>query len=216
MLPTAVAWSIGWDRGYQEDVQCQTLSSSVLSAVGFSARSQVMLLMPSVRNFVASLNRRGSLQSITSGGFAPVNAEKPSLSETLSGTSCTTRLSPNDDFRLRSKQQSCHIWLGKFRQQRRNKMYFPHCGRTMQILDGVYTCVNGDMPLSGAMHEILTQRFPVQRPRPEAVEVGRLITRWYCPGCGIPLDAGMVCTECGKSIHDQLFRLVELHPHADG
>ncbi len=94
-------------------------------------------------------------------------------------------------------------------------MYCPHCGRPMTLIDGVFTCVPGGMPLSRAMHDTLAGRFPVQRPRPATAEVGRRLTRWYCPGCGIPLDRGMVCSACGQSIHDQLFRLVELHPHGE-
>ena len=94
-------------------------------------------------------------------------------------------------------------------------MYCPHCGRVMSLIDGVYACVNGDMPLSPVMHATLTQRFPVQRSRPTTAEVGRQFSRWYCPGCGLPLSEGMLCTACGLSIHDQVFQLVELHPHLE-
>jgi hypothetical protein len=86
----------------------------------------------------------------------------------------------------------------------------------MELLDGVFTCVAGGMPLSQRMHAVLTERFPEQRPRPAGVEVGRRTTRWFCPGCGVPLDPEIACGRCGRSIHDQLFRLVELHPHTDG
>ena len=94
-------------------------------------------------------------------------------------------------------------------------MYCPHCGREMSLLDGVFTCVAGDMPLSAHMHAVLAERFPEHRPRSAKTEIGRRIARWFCPGCGVPLGPGMVCTSCGRSIRDQLFGLVELHPHRD-
>ena len=72
-------------------------------------------------------------------------------------------------------------------------MYCPYCGREMAMIDGVFTCDAGDMPLSTAMHATLTERFPTHRPRPAGVEVGRRLTRWFCPGCGVPLDAEMTC-----------------------
>jgi hypothetical protein len=84
----------------------------------------------------------------------------------------------------------------------------------MALLDGVFTCVPGGMPLSRRMHEVLSQRFPAQRPRPAEYEVGRKLTRSYCPGCGVPLDREMQCPSCKQSIRDLLFPLVELHPHS--
>lgn len=95
-------------------------------------------------------------------------------------------------------------------------MYCPHCGREMELLDGVFTCVVGGMPLSQHMHTVLTERFPEPQPRPAGVEVGRRVARAFCPGCGVPLGPEMTCGRCGRSIRDQLFRLVELHPHAEG
>ncbi len=95
------------------------------------------------------------------------------------------------------------------------EVYCARCGRVMSLIHGVFTCVSGDMPLSPAMHATLTQRFPVQRSRPSAAEVGPQFNRWYCPGCGLPLSEGMVCTACGLSIPDQVFHLVELHPHSE-
>lgn len=95
-------------------------------------------------------------------------------------------------------------------------MYCPHCGREMRLVDGVFACDAGGMSLSPHLHGILTQRFPEQRLRPSGVEVGRRLTRWFCPGCGVPLGPGMVCGQCGQSIQDLLFQLVELHPHAEG
>jgi hypothetical protein len=95
-------------------------------------------------------------------------------------------------------------------------MYCPHCGRGMWLADGVFACDVGGMTFSRHLHGILAERFPEQRPRPFAVEVGRRLTRWFCPGCGVPLGKGMECSQCGQSIQDLLWPLVELHPHADG
>src|SRR5262249_14792657 len=37
-------------------------------------------------------------------------------------------------------------------------VYCPHCGRPMTLIDGVFTCVPGGMPLSRAMHATLAGR----------------------------------------------------------
>jgi hypothetical protein len=96
-----------------------------------------------------------------------------------------------------------------------SRVYCPHCGREMTLLDGVFTCVAGGMPLSPHMQAVLTERFPEPRPRPSGVELGRRLTRWFCPGCGLPLGPEMRCSRCGRSLRDQLFGLVELHPHGN-
>jgi hypothetical protein len=83
----------------------------------------------------------------------------------------------------------------------------------MALLDGVLTCAVGGMSFSRNMHACLAKRFPEQRLRPAGGEVGRRLARWFCPGCGVPLDREMQCKQCGRSIRDQLFHLVELHPH---
>jgi predicted RNA-binding Zn-ribbon protein involved in translation (DUF1610 family) len=95
-------------------------------------------------------------------------------------------------------------------------MYCPHCGREMQLADGVFTCDVGGMTFSQNLHDILTARFPEQRPRPVGVEVGARLLRSFCPGCGVQLEREMKCGRCGQSIQDLLWPLVELHPHADG
>jgi hypothetical protein len=93
-------------------------------------------------------------------------------------------------------------------------MYCPYCGDVMRQVESMLTCVQGDMPLSQTLQQLLTERFPIQRERSVHAEVGRRARRWFCPGCGILLGARMVCNECGQSLQDQLFTLVELHPHA--
>jgi hypothetical protein len=86
----------------------------------------------------------------------------------------------------------------------------------MRLDGGVFACDAGGMTFSQNLHDILSERFPEQRPRPSGVEVGRRLTRWFCPGCGVPLERGMVCGRCGQSLQDLIWPLVELHPHADG
>src|SRR4051794_25916047 len=71
---------------------------------------------------------------------------------------------------------------------------FPRNPKTDSPARGVFTCDAGDMPLSRDMHAILTKRLPTHRPRAAGVEVGRRLTRWFCPGCGVPLGAEMICT----------------------
>ncbi|HEY1786398.1 MAG TPA: hypothetical protein VGG30_12640 [Pirellulales bacterium] len=85
----------------------------------------------------------------------------------------------------------------------------------MSLIDGVFTRVSDDMPLSRVVHATLVERFPVPRPRPETAEVGMRRPLWYCPGCGLPLGEGMKCSVCGKSIRNLVFQRVEIHPHAD-
>jgi len=95
-------------------------------------------------------------------------------------------------------------------------MYCPHCGRVMTVVDGRLTCEAGGMPLSRNLERTLAERFPVSKPRASAiVELGKRLTRWFCPGCGVPLDGEMTCGVCGHSIRDLLFPLVVFHPHSD-
>ncbi len=94
-------------------------------------------------------------------------------------------------------------------------MFCPFCGREMSLADGVFACIPGDMMFSPAMHQTMRERFPVDSPRREAVQIGRQFARWFCPGCGVPLDAKQHCVKCGQSIRDLLGQLVELHPHGD-
>ena len=95
-------------------------------------------------------------------------------------------------------------------------MYCPHCGREMRLIDGVFACNAGGMMLSQNLHRILIERFLEHRSCPFGVEVGKQLCRWFCPGCGVPLQRGMICGQCSRSIHDLLWDLVELHPHTDG
>jgi hypothetical protein len=94
-------------------------------------------------------------------------------------------------------------------------LYCPHCGREMALVDGVFACAAGGMTFSRAIHETLSGRFPIHHQRSAGVEVGGRTARWFCPGCGVPLGPEMRCPSCGQSLRDQLFGLIELHPHLD-
>src|SRR3569623_1670788 len=93
-------------------------------------------------------------------------------------------------------------------------MFCPFCGREMSLADGVFACMPGDSMFSPTMHQTMRERFPVDSSRREEVQIGRQLARWFCPGCGVPLEA-LQCAKCGRSIRDLLGQLVELHPHSD-
>jgi hypothetical protein len=85
----------------------------------------------------------------------------------------------------------------------------------MSLADGVFACIPGDMMFSPMMHQAMRERFSVDSPRREEVQIGRQFARWFCPGCGVPLDESNCCPQCGHSIRDQIYPLVETHPHSD-
>jgi hypothetical protein len=83
----------------------------------------------------------------------------------------------------------------------------------MALVEGVFNCAAGGMGLSPNMQLVMIKWFPEVRPRPAHVQCGRQLAKWFCPGCGVPLQPGMVCPSCGQSLADQLVALVELQPH---
>jgi len=82
----------------------------------------------------------------------------------------------------------------------------------MQDVNGVLTCIAGKMPLARMVQDYLVQHFPAQVPRSADVRVGVELTRWFCPGCGVPLQ-DMVCPRCGGSLRSMHHSLVERHYH---
>jgi hypothetical protein len=95
-------------------------------------------------------------------------------------------------------------------------VYCPWCGQEMSLRDGALTCVAGGMTLSEQLQAVLTERFPVAHAAPAGPATKQSEGCWHCPGCGSRLSAEMSCESCRQSIHDQLFTLIELHPHAHG
>ena len=102
-------------------------------------------------------------------------------------------------------------------------MFCPFCGDVLVAKRDArwgesVCCVRGKMELSEHMRQTLEQRYGgvsvEDKPRSVTSTSGRQLGHWFCPGCGVPLNAQMQCPTCGKSLRDQLFGLVELHPHA--
>ncbi len=98
-------------------------------------------------------------------------------------------------------------------------MYCPRCGQELERVNGVWTCTRGNMPLSPHLSAELTdvylRKIRNAEFRPTTFKWGGV---WYCPGCGVPLqerDGLMMCPQCGQSLNEFLFDLLELHPHKE-
>jgi hypothetical protein len=94
-------------------------------------------------------------------------------------------------------------------------VFCPKCGQPMSIVDGTFTCVAGEMQLSGSLHDTLSEVFVARarRARPRALNWGG---NWFCPGCGVPAKTEtehVRCARCGEYLDEFLYQLVELHPH---
>jgi hypothetical protein len=98
-------------------------------------------------------------------------------------------------------------------------MYCPKCGDSMICQEGELTCVWGEMPFSRVVEAVLTTRFaagsPSQSSEPPFNPQWHGKLRWYCPGCGKPLNRQLECESCDKHLRDLVFDLIELHPHRD-
>jgi hypothetical protein len=109
-------------------------------------------------------------------------------------------------------------------------MFCPKCGDELVRKDGVWSCIAGGDGFSELVDGILNERFGNHSPsphhgaRPKDINVVRVPLRdggheivpihpYYCPGCGVVLSEDMVCPECGISIRDLLFHLVERFSH---
>jgi uncharacterized Zn finger protein (UPF0148 family) len=93
-------------------------------------------------------------------------------------------------------------------------MFCPRCGDELVPQNGELTCLRGDMALSRHIEKILTERYSRHVPSPDAGTVSS-DPGWYCPGCGVPLDADLRCAECQHSLQDLQHHLIELHPHKE-
>jgi hypothetical protein len=97
-------------------------------------------------------------------------------------------------------------------------MFCPKCGQRMQLVDGTFKCVAGDMPLSQRLHDSLSEVF-VTRARTGRLRALNWGGSWFCPGCGVPATTGsehVRCEKCGEYLDEFLYGLVELHPHLGG
>ncbi len=99
-------------------------------------------------------------------------------------------------------------------------MFCPKCGSLLtwradaSLKRDVFYCPPGDMWMSVNLTERLLERYGVQEPADSVWWQGR--RQYYCPGCGVRLQEGLICSRCGKSLRDLHRTLVELHPHEGG
>src|ERR1700733_7620074 len=92
-------------------------------------------------------------------------------------------------------------------------MFCPKCAAELVLRDGKLTCLRGEMSLSERVAGVLHDRYGNHVPSPRHGVVSITRNPYYCPGCGIPLDDQMQCSECQLSLKDLSFDLTELHPH---
>jgi hypothetical protein len=94
-------------------------------------------------------------------------------------------------------------------------VFCPKCGKAMDMVNGTFTCVSGEMPLSRNLHERLCEVFVsrTRSARPVPLNWGG---GWFCPGCGVPATADrehVRCEKCGEYLDEFLYALIERHPH---
>lgn len=93
-------------------------------------------------------------------------------------------------------------------------MYCPKCGSLMEMINGELTCRRGNMGLAKYTYDRLKARFPATYERNGSIETVYDIKKWYCPGCGLPLEDS-ICPSCGKGLEGFYYELIERHPHLD-
>jgi transposase len=93
-------------------------------------------------------------------------------------------------------------------------MFCPKCAAELVLQKGELTCLRGEMGLSLKVEHVLTERYGKHLPSPNRGVVSTTDPYpYYCPGCGVLLDAQMHCPECHLSLKDLQYEIVELHPH---
>jgi hypothetical protein len=90
-------------------------------------------------------------------------------------------------------------------------LFCPRCAAPMQRIGSEITCAAGGMGLSLAMAGALLSRFGSHiqisaLPPPAGAD-------WYCPACRVPMTHDVKCSECGGTLKDLRYQLVEFHPH---
>jgi hypothetical protein len=94
-------------------------------------------------------------------------------------------------------------------------MYCAKCGMPVNRVEGIWTCSSGQFALSARLGDRLAARFEADsKPLPLKAHPPQMrLDLWYCPGCGVALDAAHQCPDCNESLTDFMYELVELHPH---
>ena len=94
-------------------------------------------------------------------------------------------------------------------------MFCPKCAAQLTRHNGELTCAAGNMGLSRLVEQVLVDRYSRHVPSTDRAMRTANTRPWFCPGCGVMLDANMVCPHCQVSLKDLQFQLVELHPHKE-
>ena len=97
-------------------------------------------------------------------------------------------------------------------------MFCPGCGDKLEKVGRELTCVRGQMGLSQQMERRLTACFILKSVTPHESRLSIVVGgKWFCPGCGTSAreENGFIrCQQCGLSLNEFIYPLVELHPHA--
>jgi ssDNA-binding Zn-finger/Zn-ribbon topoisomerase 1 len=103
-------------------------------------------------------------------------------------------------------------------------MFCPKCGNPLVLKHYANEreelfCVKGEMGLSQVMRQTFEERYQQhassQSPNPPFHPQFHSGFHWFCPGDGEQLNAHLECPACGKHLRDQVFQLVEKHPHLE-
>jgi hypothetical protein len=94
-------------------------------------------------------------------------------------------------------------------------VYCLRCGEPMQMFEGTFMCVRGEMRLTRILHDKIVKAF-VAKAR--SAQPQGLVSwgTWYCPGCGVPAtrDGEHVrCEQCSMSLDEFIHLFFEHHPH---
>jgi uncharacterized Zn finger protein (UPF0148 family) len=96
-------------------------------------------------------------------------------------------------------------------------MFCPFCGDQFVRRNGELYCASGEMGLSQMLEELLTLQYGgllhISVERPDFLPYYQGGLEWFCPACGIPLDNELTCGQCGHSLENRVYDLVEFHPH---
>ena len=103
-------------------------------------------------------------------------------------------------------------------------LHYPICGGPISVAaSGNWWCVAGDMEITQALRQALTDCYLIGTREPKRPNVGIGAIRsgiggqWHCPGCGIevveaPLGV-LTCGRCDRSLNEFVYALVEFHFH---
>ena len=92
-------------------------------------------------------------------------------------------------------------------------MFCPKCATELTRRDDEWLCVPGKMSLSRDVARRLTERYASHEPSAMRGSTPFATNPWYCPGCGVALDADLLCPRCHLSLKDLQYPLIEFHPH---